>query len=815
MSTFNSPVNVEPVTLVRSSNINDLDAAVAEAFAFLPDETLLKQGKHLYAVDTGTANTHVVALPVSPGSYVDGLSFTFKAKTSNTGGCTVNVNSIGVAAISREDGTDLVTGDIVAGQMCTVRYNVATSKFQLEGTNAASSALAAAASAVASAASAVESAAQADIAKVQAGIATSAAATAVNAPGTSSTSTSSISLTAGTKTFTTQTGKYFPPGGSVKFAYASNLSKWAVGTVDSYNSGTGQLVLIVDANDINGSGTYSDWVLSVSGHRGALGSSGITNMISSATSYTLTTSATFLRMTPTGHGVTVYLPDATGMTPIDPVYAIVNESQFPIRIVDSTGVLKGFVPIFDRADISLISSSPAGVWGLKNVRKVGISAELSNSSASGLSTASGPQLLVVAIDSDRDAIFFGGTSLYVVAYSKSSNTFGSITLVRSGIAWNSFAPITAILQMTNQILAISSDSTTGLEAVTITFSGTSATVNSGTKATATASANFNQFGNIVSVNGSFAFSQSTSTNVHIVRGVSVSGTTPTIGAENTLTTAVSQPPYLLVTGTNLRAVSSDNSQVICKPFTISGSTLTAGTQAAVTASQFTFKTFVNQSGNVVCLYLNTTAYATIFKLTGTVVTASTVAVGNSSTINGICHIEYSSTKTAVASMQSSTQVNIIIVTDTSGTASASSYLTHSVRTNSNTTPVALGYSGTSVRFGYEYSTGQVGAMFTYDCSGATPTINAQTYSSIVQSQAATSPQGTLSELPINQFQVGGENYFIGSGMNMTRYGTSSISMMPSMIGISPTARATNNAQAWAAVQVGSNGINLKLIEVCA
>lgn len=112
---------------------------------------------------------------------------------------------------------------------------------------------------------------QAGIATTKAAEAAASAASAVNAPGTSSTSTTSVALTAGSKTFTTQTGKTYPVGASVKFARTSDVTKWAVGTVVSYDSGTGDLVLSVDANDINGTGTFADWTLSISGHRGAPG----------------------------------------------------------------------------------------------------------------------------------------------------------------------------------------------------------------------------------------------------------------------------------------------------------------------------------------------------------------------------------------------------------------------------------------------------------------------------------------------------------------------------------------------------------------
>jgi hypothetical protein len=196
MSTYNSPIDVVPATLVRSSNTNDLDAAVANAFALLPDETLLKQGKVMYAEDTGTANTYIATLPVSPVGYVDGLALTFKADNANTGACTVNVNTLGVKAIAREDGTDLVSGDIVAGQMCTIRYSTTSGKFQLEGTNASSSASAAAASAATATSQASAASASAIAAALSESNAASSAGSASTSAGTATTKASEANASA-------------------------------------------------------------------------------------------------------------------------------------------------------------------------------------------------------------------------------------------------------------------------------------------------------------------------------------------------------------------------------------------------------------------------------------------------------------------------------------------------------------------------------------------------------------------------------------------------------------------------------------------
>ncbi len=127
-------------------------------------------------------------------------------------------------------------------------------------------------------------------AKEDADAAAVSAATAVGTATTNGTSTTSIALTVGTKNLTTQTGKVFPVGASVKVARTSAPgTSWFVGTVISYVSGTGALSLDVNADDIRGSGTFTDWTLSISGHRGERGYGGSTAVeaVASATSMDL------------------------------------------------------------------------------------------------------------------------------------------------------------------------------------------------------------------------------------------------------------------------------------------------------------------------------------------------------------------------------------------------------------------------------------------------------------------------------------------------------------------------------------------------
>lgn len=100
----------------------------------------------------------------------------------------------------------------------------------------------------------------------------SASATAAQnyAAALSGTSATSTTIGTGSKTLTTQTGKQFADGQWVTVVRASDVNAWMYGQVTSYSGST----LIINVTVINGSGTYTDWSISIAGTRGATGATG-------------------------------------------------------------------------------------------------------------------------------------------------------------------------------------------------------------------------------------------------------------------------------------------------------------------------------------------------------------------------------------------------------------------------------------------------------------------------------------------------------------------------------------------------------------
>lgn len=101
-------------------------------------------------------------------------------------------------------------------------------------------------------------------ASASAAAALASAASAVNAPGTSGTSTTSTAVGTGSKTLTTQTGKLWSVGQTVTIARTSDPAATRMsGAITAYNSGSGSITVLV--NNYAGSGTFTDWTISIGG----------------------------------------------------------------------------------------------------------------------------------------------------------------------------------------------------------------------------------------------------------------------------------------------------------------------------------------------------------------------------------------------------------------------------------------------------------------------------------------------------------------------------------------------------------------------
>jgi len=80
---------------------------------------------------TSASGTNAMTATASLGmsAYVTGQRFFFVAPSTNTGACTLNINSIGVKSVTKQGTTALVAGEIVSGAVIQVVYD--GTQFQL------------------------------------------------------------------------------------------------------------------------------------------------------------------------------------------------------------------------------------------------------------------------------------------------------------------------------------------------------------------------------------------------------------------------------------------------------------------------------------------------------------------------------------------------------------------------------------------------------------------------------------------------------------------------------------------------------------
>ncbi|HWV44138.1 DUF2793 domain-containing protein [Pseudorhodoplanes sp.] len=89
--------------------------------------------------------------------------------------------------------------------------------------------------------------------------------------GYAATSSTPLSIGTGTKNLTTQANLAYAAGARVRLSAVGDVA-WMEGLVSSYNQTTGAMVVIADK--INNSGTFSNWIINLAGEPGAAGLNG-------------------------------------------------------------------------------------------------------------------------------------------------------------------------------------------------------------------------------------------------------------------------------------------------------------------------------------------------------------------------------------------------------------------------------------------------------------------------------------------------------------------------------------------------------------
>lgn len=279
----------------------------------------------------------------------------------------------------------------------------------------------------------------------------------------------------------------------------------------------------------------------------------------------------------------------------------------------------------------------------------------------------------ITLDANREMLILGGTTsanIYAIVYDSSTSTFGSPVTVRTNVAMCG-----AILAAADKVLVVSCTGTsTNLEAVILSVSTNTITVN--TAATATLAGNIrvpsgSSYFSLVAVGSSFVFSYTRATTVKAIRALTVSSNTVTIGAETVVDSTANDAPYLIAYSASVvMCVYQASSLLNATPYTISGTTITAGTSATTTFSGVSSNwqpIGAFQSGQIGILY-SSGASATsvaVISLSGTTALISTV-VAISEAYSAAAFIWALVGNQVIVSYSGSVNV----VTNTAGTASA-------------------------------------------------------------------------------------------------------------------------------------------------
>jgi hypothetical protein len=118
-------------TNARAEDVEAKFDAIEVGFDLFPDKADLMGGKIAYGVSTGAANAYLLTLS-NVTAYADGLEIVFKANHANTGEATINVNSLGVISLRRQNGDALAAGDIPENKIVSFRYNSTSKYFEMQ-----------------------------------------------------------------------------------------------------------------------------------------------------------------------------------------------------------------------------------------------------------------------------------------------------------------------------------------------------------------------------------------------------------------------------------------------------------------------------------------------------------------------------------------------------------------------------------------------------------------------------------------------------------------------------------------------------------
>ena len=293
-------------------------------------------------------------------------------------------------------------------------------------------------------------------------------------------------------------------------------------------------------------------------------------------------------------------------------------------------------------------------------------------------------------------MIYGSSSAHAVVWNSSTNTFGTPILVRTANLGGTVQTVALAKISSTAVLICSLAANTALETVVLTVSGSTITV--GTALATTLGANSSLIApntRLVTVGSSYVLNYyTTADSLPKFRAITVTGTTPTIGAELAYaggTVAAMHHSYAQSATILLHFSMTASTTVFVLPITVSGTTLTAGTEATVsTTSATVMVTGALSSSRYALCYLITTIRGAVVSVAGTVASISTAATTMAVTTFSPMMQVFGNQAFIVGGTAATEKINII--TDTAGVATLGTDLTVA------TAGVLVGYLSTSKVF---------------------------------------------------------------------------------------------------------------------
>ncbi len=432
------------------------------------------------------------------------------------------------------------------------------------------------------------------------------------------------------------------------------------------------------------------------------------------------TSPGIVSVTTETFGQFVKMADALTLQTGIQIVAAYNDGAFPLRLLDYDDGLLGFVHPGDYALCSLVdNTNAAGAWRCLGATRVGYSAALQTTALSSLAT--NQTTCEIDLDGDIGIVYGVNSSVHpvAVAYRKSTGEFGEPLVLRTANC--QFR--SAIRHTNSQFLAVTLNSAGTMVACTFSVNATTLELTPGTAAsvnladTYVSSAAGDALQAIPSLPNSFVMGYSRTGSVRALRAISISGTTSTIGAE-TVVAGDSANPIFVTTANRVIAVSAGGGQLHVQPYTVSGSTLTLGTGASVSAVVTSLDRLVTMGTRWCAIYTTTgITLASLITLTGTTITLSTATLFSSGTF-ATCAVVNGFRLFAMTNATTGTPINIL--TDDNGTAVLGTPIASMQPASGSARNVIRVYDDTAEVLVQEMQGGTNAFFHTYSCASTSP-----------------------------------------------------------------------------------------------